>query len=64
VIRKFPHIQDYRAYKVPSTLDAKTLLKCQLAVATFNCKHIVLPYFLTCDIIESLVYLLRFIFIY
>ncbi|XP_030930218.1 pullulanase 1, chloroplastic isoform X2 [Quercus lobata] len=36
VIRKFPHIQDYRAYKVPSTLDAKTLLKCQLAVATFN----------------------------
>lgn len=36
VIRKFPHIQDYRAFKVPSTLDAKTLLKCQLAVATFN----------------------------
>uniref|UniRef100_A0A2N9ITB8 Glycosyl hydrolase family 13 catalytic domain-containing protein n=1 Tax=Fagus sylvatica TaxID=28930 RepID=A0A2N9ITB8_FAGSY len=36
VIRKFPHIQDYRAFKVPSTLDAKTLLKSQLAVAAFN----------------------------
>ncbi|KAK7850096.1 pullulanase 1 [Quercus suber] len=29
-------VEDYRAFKVPSTLDAKTLLKCQLAVATFN----------------------------
>ncbi|XP_057979256.1 pullulanase 1, chloroplastic isoform X3 [Malania oleifera] len=36
VIEKFPHIQDYRAFKVPPALDTKFLLKCQLAVATFS----------------------------
>ncbi|XP_007010038.2 PREDICTED: pullulanase 1, chloroplastic isoform X1 [Theobroma cacao] len=36
VIEKFPHIQNYRAFKVPPALDAKNLLKCQLAVAAFN----------------------------
>ncbi|XP_062156540.1 pullulanase 1, chloroplastic [Alnus glutinosa] len=36
VIKKFPHIRDYRAFKVPPALDAKPLLKCQLAVATLN----------------------------
>ncbi|PQQ06704.1 pullulanase 1 chloroplastic [Prunus yedoensis var. nudiflora] len=36
VREKFPHIKDYRAFNVPPDLDAKPLLKCQLAVATFN----------------------------
>ncbi|KAF5729467.1 hypothetical protein HS088_TW21G01633 [Tripterygium wilfordii] len=36
VIKKFPHIQEYRAFRVPSALDIKSLLKCQLAVATFT----------------------------
>ncbi|OMO65703.1 hypothetical protein CCACVL1_21428, partial [Corchorus capsularis] len=36
VIEKFPHIRDYRAFKVPPALDVKNLLKCQLAVAAFN----------------------------
>ncbi|GLT70173.1 hypothetical protein SLA2020_422700 [Shorea laevis] len=36
VIEKFPHIRDYRAFKVPLALDAKNLLKCQLAVATYD----------------------------
>ncbi|XP_022765473.1 pullulanase 1, chloroplastic isoform X2 [Durio zibethinus] len=36
VIEKFPHIRDFRAFKVPPALDAKNLLKCQLAVAAFN----------------------------
>ncbi|KAI5346028.1 hypothetical protein L3X38_013907 [Prunus dulcis] len=36
VKEKFPHIKDYRAFNVPPDLDAKPLLKCQLAVATFN----------------------------
>ncbi|KAL5569455.1 hypothetical protein UlMin_026030 [Ulmus minor] len=36
VIEKFPHIRDYRAFKVPPGEDAKLLLKCQLAVATFD----------------------------
>ncbi|GAV67655.1 Alpha-amylase domain-containing protein/CBM_48 domain-containing protein/DUF3372 domain-containing protein, partial [Cephalotus follicularis] len=35
VIEKFPHIQGYKAFKVPS-LDIKNLLKCQLAVASFD----------------------------
>ncbi|XP_043704534.1 pullulanase 1, chloroplastic isoform X3 [Telopea speciosissima] len=36
VIEKFPHICNYRAFKVPSTVDVKSLLKCQLAVAPFH----------------------------
>lgn len=36
VIAKFPHVRDYKAFKVPSTVDAKSLVKCQLAVATFG----------------------------
>ncbi|XP_039071914.1 pullulanase 1, chloroplastic [Hibiscus syriacus] len=36
VIEKFPHIRDYRAFKLPPTLDAKNLVKCQLAVTEFN----------------------------
>ncbi|KAJ0045891.1 hypothetical protein Pint_05957 [Pistacia integerrima] len=36
VIEKFPHIRDYRAFKVPPTIDAKSLIKCQLAVTTFS----------------------------
>ncbi|PON33464.1 Glycoside hydrolase [Parasponia andersonii] len=36
VIEKFPHIRDYRAFKVPPGLDVKGLLKCQLAVAAFD----------------------------
>ncbi|XWS66234.1 hypothetical protein CRYUN_Cryun05aG0182100 [Craigia yunnanensis] len=36
VIEKFPHIRDYRAFKVPPSLDAKNLLKYQLAVAVFH----------------------------
>ncbi|XP_021690510.2 pullulanase 1, chloroplastic isoform X2 [Hevea brasiliensis] len=37
VVAKFPHIRGYKAFKVPSSVDAKSLLKCQLAVAAFNC---------------------------
>nr|XP_043631778.1 pullulanase 1, chloroplastic [Erigeron canadensis] len=33
---KFPHIRDYKAFKVPTTLDPNTILKAQLAVAFFN----------------------------
>ncbi|XP_052200202.1 pullulanase 1, chloroplastic isoform X2 [Diospyros lotus] len=33
VMEKFPHIRDYRAFRLPSTLDVKSLLKCQLSVA-------------------------------
>ncbi|KAL2525900.1 Pullulanase 1 [Abeliophyllum distichum] len=36
VIEKFPHVQDYKVFKVPPTLDVKSLLKCQLAVAIFS----------------------------
>ncbi|KAF7133238.1 hypothetical protein RHSIM_Rhsim09G0146100 [Rhododendron simsii] len=36
VIEKFPHIRDYRPFKVPSTLDVKSLLKSQLAVARYS----------------------------
>ncbi|XP_048231440.1 pullulanase 1, chloroplastic isoform X2 [Ricinus communis] len=36
VVVKFPHIRDYRAFKAPPTLDAKSLLKCQLAVASYE----------------------------
>ncbi|KAI3721876.1 hypothetical protein L2E82_32895 [Cichorium intybus] len=33
---KFPHIQDYKAFKVPTTLDPKNILKDQLAIAFFD----------------------------
>ncbi|KAL9992387.1 putative limit dextrinase [Helianthus debilis subsp. tardiflorus] len=33
---KFPHIKDYKAFKVPATLDLKSILKDQLAVALFD----------------------------
>ncbi|XP_042503952.1 pullulanase 1, chloroplastic isoform X2 [Macadamia integrifolia] len=36
VIEKFPHICSYRAFKVPLNVDVKSLLKCQLAVASFH----------------------------
>ncbi|KAK9283626.1 hypothetical protein L1049_011876 [Liquidambar formosana] len=36
VIEKFPHIRDYRVFKVPPVSEVKSLLKCQLAVATFS----------------------------
>ncbi|KAM7268571.1 hypothetical protein ACFE04_010737 [Oxalis oulophora] len=36
VIKKFPHIQGYSAFKVPSGLDIKNILKCQLAVVSYN----------------------------
>ncbi|KAK6929148.1 Glycoside hydrolase, family 13, N-terminal [Dillenia turbinata] len=38
VVEKFPHIRDYRAFRVPPDVDARSLLKCQLAVAVFTCK--------------------------
>ncbi|XP_038892369.1 pullulanase 1, chloroplastic [Benincasa hispida] len=36
VIKKFPHIQNYCPFTVPLASDVEALLKCQLAVATFN----------------------------
>lgn len=36
VIKKFPHIQNYCPFTVPPASDVEALLKCQLAVATFN----------------------------
>ncbi|KAI3710126.1 hypothetical protein L2E82_39900 [Cichorium intybus] len=33
---KFPHIQDYKAFKVPTTLDPKNILKDQLGIAFFD----------------------------
>lgn len=36
VIEKFPYIRDYRAFKVPSASHVKDVLKCQLAVATYD----------------------------
>ncbi|WOL05804.1 pullulanase 1, chloroplastic isoform X2 [Canna indica] len=35
VTHKFPHIANYKAFKLPSSVDAESLLKCQLAVASF-----------------------------
>ncbi|TYK09242.1 pullulanase 1 [Cucumis melo var. makuwa] len=44
VIKKFPHIQNYCPFTVPPASDVEALLKCQLAVATFDsygeCKNI------------------------
>ena len=45
MIAKFPHIRDYKAFRVPSTVYAKSIVKCQLAVATFCCDFFV-PCFL------------------
>lgn len=36
VIENFPHLRDYKAFKVPPDLDAKSILKYQLAVAVFS----------------------------
>ncbi|KAK4492975.1 hypothetical protein RD792_000302, partial [Penstemon davidsonii] len=36
VIEKFPHIRDYKPFEVPRGLDAKSLLKYQLAVAILS----------------------------
>ncbi|XP_031092052.1 pullulanase 1, chloroplastic isoform X1 [Ipomoea triloba] len=36
VTKKFPHIQNYKAFKVPQVMDCESLLKCQLAVAIFT----------------------------
>ncbi|XP_047325004.1 pullulanase 1, chloroplastic isoform X2 [Impatiens glandulifera] len=36
VKEKFPHIRDYRAFKVPSDLDVKNLVKCQLVIAAYQ----------------------------
>ncbi|KAL6328159.1 hypothetical protein AAG906_034302 [Vitis piasezkii] len=36
VIEKFPQLQGYKAFKVPQAVDAKSLIKCQLAVAAFS----------------------------
>ncbi|KVH98825.1 Immunoglobulin E-set [Cynara cardunculus var. scolymus] len=33
---KLPHIRDYKAFKVPTALDPKTILKDQLVVAFFD----------------------------
>lgn len=38
VIEKFPHIADYKAFKIPYSVDIKSLLKCQLAIASFSGK--------------------------
>ncbi|KAL9318069.1 hypothetical protein ACSQ67_014586 [Phaseolus vulgaris] len=50
VVEKFPHIRGYKAFKLPSTLDVKPLLKSQLAVAIYdsddkcrNCTGLQLP---------------------
>ncbi|XP_031382512.1 pullulanase 1, chloroplastic, partial [Punica granatum] len=36
VTEKFPHIRDYIAYQLPADVDVKSLLKCQLAIATYG----------------------------
>lgn len=36
VVEKFPHIQGYRAFKLPPGLDIKSLLKSQLVVAIYD----------------------------
>ncbi|KAK1260252.1 hypothetical protein QJS04_geneDACA002195 [Acorus gramineus] len=34
VTKNFPHIQNYKAFRVPSSLDVGSLLKCQLAISS------------------------------
>ncbi|MQL95806.1 hypothetical protein Taro_028473 [Colocasia esculenta] len=36
VTEKFPHIKNYAAFKIPSSVDIVNLLKCQLAVVCFS----------------------------
>ncbi|KAL6841127.1 hypothetical protein ACP4OV_029096 [Aristida adscensionis] len=36
VAQKFPFISSYRAFRVPSSVDVASLVKCQLAVASFD----------------------------
>ncbi|EOA19904.1 hypothetical protein CARUB_v10000153mg [Capsella rubella] len=36
VIEKFPHIRNYKSFKVPSDLDSRDLVKSQLAVVCFD----------------------------
>lgn len=36
VTQKFPFISSYRAFTVPSSIDVASLVKCQLAVASFD----------------------------
>ncbi|XP_042406884.1 pullulanase 1, chloroplastic [Zingiber officinale] len=36
VIEKFPHIATYKVFKLPTSLDAESLLKCQLVVASYG----------------------------
>lgn len=36
VTQKFPFISSYRAFRVPSSVDVAGLVKCQLAVASFD----------------------------
>nr|CAB3502225.1 unnamed protein product [Digitaria exilis] len=39
VTQKFPFISSYRAFTVPSSVDVASLVKCQLAVASFDAVH-------------------------
>lgn len=34
--KKFPHIMNYKAFKVPHAMDVEKVLKCQLAIAAFS----------------------------
>ncbi|XP_058080024.1 pullulanase 1, chloroplastic isoform X3 [Magnolia sinica] len=36
VIEKFPHISDYKAFRIPKSVDVRSFLKCQLAIASFD----------------------------
>lgn len=36
VMTRFPHLADFKAWRVPAALDVKAALKAQLVVATFN----------------------------
>lgn len=38
MIEKFPQLQGYKAFKVPLSVDARSLIKCQLAIAALRCK--------------------------
>ncbi|XP_073358133.1 pullulanase 1, chloroplastic-like isoform X1 [Aegilops tauschii subsp. strangulata] len=42
VTQKFPFISSYRAFRVPSSVDVASLVKCQLVVASFGAdgKHV------------------------
>lgn len=55
-MEKFPHIRDYKAFKLPSTLDATSLLKCQLAVATFGRKMFSFPSSFNVDLFVKVIW--------